>query len=255
VLEAHPALHVPPENALGGVVRDYRRYSRLPWNALLRIILGEMEFRYRWERFGLALAPLFRELAALPARSRNLAAVVNALYRAHLALHKPAAVRWGDKTPGNVFALDGLLAVFPDLRVIHIVRDGRDVVRSFMEATRESLPDAAARWLSAVRAAHAFRGRHPAVYHEVRYEDLVREPRAALERVTAFLGEALHPDMLRHHELGLPLDDIRGMAFLEPVRGPMHHNAIGRWRSGFDAGQIADLHTRLGPTLDALGYA
>src|SRR5258708_7019695 len=35
MLEAHPDVHVPPESRLGPVLGDYRRYSRLPWNALL----------------------------------------------------------------------------------------------------------------------------------------------------------------------------------------------------------------------------
>src|SRR5206468_12284503 len=39
--------------------------------------------------------------------------------------------RWCEKTPRNVFAIRNLIKFFgPDLRFIHIVRDGRDVITS-----------------------------------------------------------------------------------------------------------------------------
>ena len=258
MLEAHPGVHIPPENPLGGVVRDYRRYSRLPWNAVLRVTLGGLAFRHRWELFGLPLGPLVGKLNALPPVDRNLATVLDALYRAHTAQYKPSAERWGDKTPGNVFALDALRAVFPDLRVIHMLRDGRDVVRSYMIATRGdvggNLPGAAGRWLRAVHAGRAFGARYPGLYLEVRYEELVHDPNATSQRVATFLGIELHERMLRHHELDLPLDDIKGFAHLDGVRGPVHKTAIGRWRTTFDAAQITELHRLMGPTLEELGY-
>jgi hypothetical protein len=254
MLEAHPAVHIPPENVLAGVLRDYRRYSRLPWGVVLRIALGGLEFRPRWDLFGLPLGPLVARLEALPPAGRTLAAVIDALYRAQAAAHKPAAERWGDKTPGNVYSLAALRAVFPDLRVIHMVRDGRDVVRSFMLATQDSLPVAAGHWLRAVRAGRAFGARHPAVCLELRYEDLVRDPAASIRRVAAFLD--LPPDerMLRHHEVDLPLYDVDRLPFLESVRHAVHQTAIGRWRTMFDAAQRAELHRLLGPTLAELGY-
>src|ERR1700694_1325061 len=79
MLEAHPALHIPPERALGPMVRDYRRYSRLPWNVVLRIVLGRLECDHSWAAWELALKPLFRELDALPLAAGNFAAVLAAL--------------------------------------------------------------------------------------------------------------------------------------------------------------------------------
>ena len=39
--------------------------------------------------------------------------------------------RWVDTTPNNARRADALLAVFPDARVVHMTRDGRDVAMSF----------------------------------------------------------------------------------------------------------------------------
>jgi hypothetical protein len=43
--------------------------------------------------------------------------------------------RWVDTTPKNARRSDLLLEVFPDARVVHMTRDGRDVAMSFAEQT------------------------------------------------------------------------------------------------------------------------
>lgn len=253
MLEAHPLVHIPPENALGDVVRDYRRYSRLPWNVLLRVVLGRLEFHSTWDRWELPLGPVFRDLEGLPDGARNLATILDALYRAHAALHKPAATRWGDKTPPHATVLPALRAVFPDALVIHMLRDGRDVVRSFMDVSRQSLAYHAGVWLRSIRQARAFGARHPSQYVELRYEDLVREPGPTIQRVTGFLNLAFDERMLRHHELELRLSDVKRYRALQGALEPVHQRSIGRWRD-FTAAQQAELEQALGPTLASLGY-
>lgn len=254
MLEAHPDVHIPPGIDLGTTVREFRRFSRLPWGPVLRILLSRIEYEGFWDAGDLALGPLYGELAALPPEARNLATVVDALHRAHAKRHKPSAVRWGDKTPLSTPELPALRAVFPDLRVVHLLRDGRDVVQSFMAVSRAGLPHHAALWLRHVRAAQAFGTRYPGQYLEVRYEDLVQESRATITRVAAFLDLSFDPRMLRHHELGLQLGDVERYPQLQGVRQPVYQTSVGRWRTAFDARQIAELDRLLGPTLAALGY-
>lgn len=255
MLEAHPDLHIPPENVvLRAILQDYRRYSRLPWSALVPVLLGHMAFHPSWDRFELPLGPVLRQLRELPPQGRTLAAVLDAVYRAHMTRHKPAAVRWGDKSPFSVLALSDLRRAFPDLRVIHILRDGRDVAASFVEAFRDDLSRAAMVWLRTIRAADAFRARHPDRYMEVRYEVLAHRPEDTMRQVARFLGLAFDERMLRHHELDLRLGDVEGVPYMQGVKRPVHQASIGRWRTAFDAGQIAELERVLGPTLAALGY-
>ena len=144
--------------------------------------------------------------------------------------------------------------VFPDLRAIHLVRDGRDVVHSYMRTADRPLSWCAERWLDAVRAAQAFGARRPAQYLEIRYEDLVRTPGPILERVAAFLAVEFDERMLHHHELGLKLGDVEHYPELQGVWRPAHSEAVGRWRTAFDAAQRTELDRALGPTLKALGY-
>jgi hypothetical protein len=255
MLEAHPAVHIPPENVmLRPILREYPWFSRLPWSVLLRVVLGNMAFHASWDEFDLPLGPVFRDLAERPTRARNLAAVLDTVYRAHMVRHKPAATRWGDKSTFVVLVLGQLRKVFPDLRVIHIVRDGRDVAASFADAFGEDLYRATFVWLRAVRAAHAFRDRHPRQYLELRYEELVRQPEETLREAAAFLGLEFHEHMVRHHELDLWLGDMARTPWMKGARTAVHQDSIGRWRTAFTPAQAAELERLLHPTLARLGY-
>jgi hypothetical protein len=60
--------------------------------------------------------------------------------------------------------------------------------------------------------------------------------------------------MLRHHELDLKLGDVDRTSYMQGVWKPVYQTSIGRWRTGFDARQIAELDRLLGPALAELGY-
>ena len=61
---------------------------------------------------------------------RNYADLVRAIFEEY-AKGKGKS-RWGDKTPTYVLDLDLLCRLFPNCRVIHLVRDGRDVAVSLL---------------------------------------------------------------------------------------------------------------------------
>lgn len=255
ILQTHPDVHIPPETPLAFALRSYRRFSRLPWSVLLRIVLTEFEFHPQWEMFELPLGPLFRESVRWPPERRNLAAVLDALYRAHAKAHKPSAICWGDKAPAHsTFLLPLLEAVFPDLRAIHLVRDGRDVVASFARLAPHSFSTWAGHWVQSVRAAQAFGTDHPAQYLEIRYEDLVSTPELIVRKVAAFLDLAFDERMLRHSDSNQWLGDVDRVEYLKGARQPIHQASVGRWREDLSASQIAELDRVLGPMLAALGY-
>lgn len=93
--------------------------------------------------------------------------------------------RWGEQTLTNVYCIEKFLALYPKARIIHLVRDGRDVMCSLMKRGFPAYA-AAGRWLYDVAAATRFRGRP--WYMEVRYRDLVTSPEESLREVCRHLG-------------------------------------------------------------------
>ncbi len=110
--------------------------------------------------------------------------------------------RWGDKTPGYVRHLPLIKELFPDATILHMIRDGRDVVLSFLEQAfgPTGVLEGADYWRADVE-----RGRRDGPrlfgnsYREVRYEELVADPEGVLKGVCSALGESYDPAMLEYH--------------------------------------------------------
>jgi len=106
--------------------------------------------------------------------------------------------RWVDKTPGYALILDFIDDLYPDCQVVHIMRDPHDVIDSW----RRRLGPVAARqavtkWPQHIRAARDFRDSHPSDrFTEIRYEDLVSEPRKVMESLLCWLHEPWDEDVI-----------------------------------------------------------
>jgi hypothetical protein len=174
------------------------------------------------------------------------------------------AVRGVEQTPELAHLVQVVQRAYPDARIVHIVRDGRDVVCSLLEKpwlrpeqTRrddagvsygadarywdeperreefEAVSDARRaawawrRYVGAVRSASV-----PVV--EVRYERMAEEP----EEVAAALAERLEA----------PVDALAA------ALGEAHEASVGRYRRDLSAEQLADVVAESGDLLRELGY-
>ncbi len=130
--------------------------------------------------------------------------------------------RWLEKTPGNVYAFGETRAAFPDVQLIHLVRDGRDAAASVMR--RGASPFlAVSRWLCAAAAGLE----HPDAY-ELRYEALVREPSVEVERLCAYLGERFDEALLAGDDAAAPALG----SWSASAGGAITTAAIGSYRDG-----------------------
>lgn len=200
-LNAHSRLAVPSESwFLIDLLAAFGPRALLRGADLDRavsIVTQHQRFRDGWHVDGPALRAL---LAA--AEPLTLAGFCDRLYR--LETGSADDVAWGDKTPEYVEHLGDLGHCFPDGRFIHLIRDGRDVYLSLARrrwSDRGYTPHELGRyWSRCVRAAADARSRlEPGRFLQVRYEDLVLDTVPTLQRITAFLGVAFEPRMLRAH--------------------------------------------------------
>ncbi|MFV2019067.1 sulfotransferase family protein [Micromonospora sp. LOL_023] len=99
--------------------------------------------------------------------------------------------RWADKTPLYAISLDFVTEVFPDAQIVHVIRDGRDVVVSHRKRFGYwSAVKCVVKWPRYIRTARAVGATLPADrYHELRYEDAVHEPEKSMRALFEFLGE------------------------------------------------------------------
>lgn len=256
ILMTSPRMHIPPETyVLGGVIDEYRLFNRLPWSFVVRQVLSRLEYQPNFDVFEVSLRDLYRELLRAPRSDRSLSFILNAFYMYHAAHHKPSAVRWGDKTPGNALCIDRLNDVFPDMRVVHMIRDGRDVVRSFSEMEGGmGVREATNQWLTSITRIRDFARRHPRRCLEVRYEDLVRAPESEIRRICDFIDLDFEDGMLRHHETKSTSMDIETYEHYRNVMKPITEESIGKWHESLDPETVSFLEGRMGRMLKELGY-
>ncbi|MGH2760721.1 MAG: sulfotransferase family protein [Actinomycetota bacterium] len=152
-----------------------------------------------------------------------------------------------ERTPDQVRHLDLLGDIYPDGRILHIVRDGRDVARSLRSQPwgPSSITEAAEEWASAVESAHAVAPRLQH-YIELRYEQLLADPRAGIEQVFSWLGLAADAAGV---ERSLVEAQVR---FNVDPQAPAVEE--GKWRRDFSDSDLADFERVAGTTLVSLGY-
>jgi Sulfotransferase family len=175
------------------------------------------------------------------------------------------------KEPGSQ-AAGLLMSLFPRSRLVFLLRDGRDVVDSWLAAYREgswaqeegAFPlaphgrQAFIRWQASVWAyrvrsvAEAYRDHDPSRRTMVRYEELVAEPVGALRRICHAAGLTSDERELERiaavHDIEAVPVDQRG-----PDR-PVRNGRPGGWRHSLNAHERRAILEEMGPELARFGY-
>jgi hypothetical protein len=264
MLDAHPEVAIPSEtHFITDVVRAFRA-ERMDPDLLIALLVAHN----RWGDFHLdpdELRGRFEEIEPL-----NAADAIRAFYR--LYAEKQGKPRWGDKTPGYVKKLQVIGKLFEEARLIHIIRDGRDVALSViaMNWGPSDVTRAAQLWDRRIRDAREMGAKLP-YYKEVRYEDLVEDTEPVLRHVCEWLEVDFDPVMLDYHRsaadrLKEKARDLHkpGRVRVQPAEARMASHALAtrppqadrlaRWRSEMSPEDVATYEAIAGPLLTELGY-
>jgi hypothetical protein len=264
MLDAHPQIAIPSEtHFITDVARAFRD-ERMNPESLTELLVAHN----RWGDFHLdadELRARFEQIKPL-----NAADAVRAFYR--LYSEKQGKPRWGDKTPGYVKKLRVIGRLFPEARLIHIIRDGRDVALSViaMNWGPSDVTRAAQLWDRRIRDAREVGATLPH-YVEIRYEDLVEDTEPVLRQACKYIELDYNPVMLDYHRraadrLKEKARDLSkpGRVRIQPASARMASHALAtrppqtdrlaRWRTEMSAEDVATYEGIAGELLADLGY-
>jgi hypothetical protein len=184
---------------------------------------------------------------------RAMAAEFRAAIEDHRAAIEHPDARWGWKAPRTILILPFVHQMFPSAKVVHLVRDGRDIAyssnqnqlrkhgRRLLPESDKPVPRAHASimfWAQVNLAAARYGARFLRDdYLLVRYEDVCSDPGEAAIQLVEFLDCPVPRELMRS----------AGIEVVHPSK------SLGRWRDR-EPGKIKALERRGGDALREFGY-
>jgi hypothetical protein len=168
--------------------------------------------------------------------------------------------RWVLYDPDNLLYIPRIRADIPEALFVHIIRDGRDVALSLSKmggfkplpwnrAAKGLLPTALY-WEWMVRRGRQHGLRIADDYIEVRYEELVSDPRATVRKLGEFLDHDLDYDLIKNTSLGRLREPNSSFLGENEQRSPLN-----RWSARLSRSEIMSLEAMVGEFLEELGYS
>ena len=166
---------------------------------------------------------------------------------------KPAPSIWIDHTPSNIKYAWTLFHVFPDAHLVHIIRDGRAVAASLLPLDwgPNEIDHTVRYWTERLAYGFVAELRWPEKVTRIHYEDLVRDPKAALRKLCAVLAIPYEPAMCQGTGFQVPKYTAKQHAL---VGSPPNSARANAWEQQLTPRQIEIFESLAGDLLVSLGY-
>lgn len=257
IFDAHSEMAVANESRFVVWMADHRaRYGKdgaFARDQFLADLLDNRRVPSRVREWGLEPEAIRSRLA--DERPTQLADAVRSVFA--LYAERQDKCRYGDKTPRYVRNVDVVAGLLPEARIVHLVRDGRDVALAVgdVDFGAANLTQSAHRWAHRVKRAEAAGSRlGPTRYRLVRYEDLTDDPETVVNGLCRFLALDYEPGMLRYFEHpDAVFSGLGEQAHHDHLRLPVT-KGLRDWRRQMSSDDVARFEAVAGYALAELGY-
>jgi hypothetical protein len=171
-----------------------------------------------------------------------------------LSRHGKSPLFWVDHQPGHVKHIHKIKKYYPDVKVIHIVRDGRAVANSLipLDWGPNCIHKAAYYWEQRIAYGLALeKYLDDDQITMVRYEDLVEMPDREVKRICGFLGINYQPGMINGGGLNVPAFTKKQHKL---VGQSPSSRRVSAWESTMTEREIQIFESISGALLNYLGY-
>ena len=269
LLASHPQVHTGQESKL------FRWYLEPQLRMWRMETTRETDERTATGRGGTGLSCYFREEEFLDVLRKYMAELLQPMLREL----KPGEI-FLEKSPSHALCIGAIKELLPECKIIHVLRDARDVVASLLAASKSwgkawaphHPAAAAALWVEHVTAVlRASQNLSREEFYEVRYEDLIMAPERSLRGVSEFLGldwdsqamqQAIERNSPDHKDEGtltaIPVygEVARrvGNTVPEP-KGFIRKAEIGAWKTDLTAWEKLRVWYTAHRTMELMGYS
>ncbi|AFY68566.1 sulfotransferase [Thalassoporum mexicanum PCC 7367] len=194
ILNATEQIYIPYESDFIARVypyyHDQTTFSEVDYRQIIKLFYETTEVA-GWE-----MAADFILESLIQAAPQSFADVNSVIYSAYLQANGLTQFAYGIKSPVLIASLDRVFATYPAAKLVHIVRDGRDVCLSYQQVHLKSrvkfgpkgLVANALYWIDGLRRVAEFKRQDQEIEAiELRYEDMLREPDLTFKQLCDFL--------------------------------------------------------------------
>lgn len=174
-------------------------------------------------------------------------------------LNKKGKTIIGDKDPKNIEFVQQLYKYFPQATIIHLIRDPRDVVLSRTKAAWSAHRPL---WLHAmIYNSQILTGRKNGIrlfkknYLEIKYEELISNPKDPLKRIVKNIGLEYEESMLNFSKSGSELMDESEKQWKIETTGPLLRSNVKKWKKELSNQQIGLIQTICRKPMMIYGYS
>ena len=257
MLNMHPNLYVPVElfGLYSSLPQQLKHYGDLNHDFNLRLLAYDLKNVGQLKEFNIDFDSdeFYRRIYP---RNKNLRSVIDCFYETLLS--RSGRSRIGDKTPNNSPFIKVIDNLYPESKVIHLVRDGRDCaissIRSRKGINHRNVYELGKLWPRNNGMIAAFGSENPSRYLRIRYEDLVVEPANILREICSFLNESYSDSLLSYKEGKFAQENARVLDHHTNLGENIIRNNVGKWRSGLSREEVSIYNSLAGAALISFGY-
>ncbi len=134
--------------------------------------------------------------------------------------------RWCEKTPKNIIFFGKILKFFDDnVKLINIVRDGRDVILSKHPKNTKEFWVSPERWINDVSEGMKYEN-NPNVL-TIRYEDLIIDYEKTIKKILDFIGEKMDKQIRNWHKYAKLRKNVAIRGHIKDT----HTKSVGKWKN------------------------
>ena len=254
MLNAHPQISVPPESHFFRkyVVPEFRK--QIPKKSF-DDIADTLKKDFHLARLKVDLNALLKNFTV-----KNDAFFFRDLFSKTLKVYseKMGKKIVGEKDPSYTHLLREIFSIYPNTRIIHLIRDPRDVILSRSKTVWGKDRSFLSHLISYNDAFSSARDRGPKLfgkkYIEILYENLIINPQRELQKICQILGLNFHEDMLQFYSKSSQIVSEEERQWKQNVFEPIMRQNTQKWLQGLPKWKVILIEAVCGTQIESLGY-
>lgn len=159
----------------------------------------------------------------------------------------------GEKTPQNIRYVNDILKMFPNAKIIHIIRDPRAAIASMLKVdwTADDVIINTLKWKIDILFAEDYK-KKSLNFKEVYYEKVIEKPEETLKDLCSFIGVEYEDTILEFHKTAKQY--IGNQPEKVNTFKPLSSASLSKWKEELSEEQIYIIEKLAGSYLEKIGY-